>query len=142
MANLFNGLFGNYSEVSVQELSKQYGSYLMPEEQIQMGFKLIRDTFMVTDERLIFIDHQGVTGKKTRVASIHLDSIYEVTMETGGTGFDDSEVAIHFITSPYYKATNLQVASYKFEFGKKFNLQPFYIALLTLAHQNHKRINA
>jgi hypothetical protein len=142
MANLFNGLFGNYSEVSVQELSKQYGSYLMPEEQIQMGFKLIRDTFMVTDERLIFIDHQGVTGKKTRVASIHLDSIYEVTMETGGTGFDDSEVTIHFITSPYYKATNLQVASYKFEFGKKFNLQPFYIALLTLAHQNHKRINA
>jgi hypothetical protein len=142
MANLFNGLFGNYSEVSVQELTKQYGSYLMPEEQVQMGFKLIRDTFMVTDERLIFIDHQGVTGKKTRVASIQLDSIYEVTMETAGTGFDDSEVTIHFITSPYYKATNLQVASYKFEFGKKFNLQPFYIALLTLAHQNHKRINA
>jgi hypothetical protein len=142
MANLFNGLFGNYSEVSVQELTKQYGSYLMPEEQIHMGFKLIRDTFMVTDVRLIFIDHQGVTGKKTRVASIHLDSIYEVTMETAGTGFDDSEVTIHFITSPYYKATNLQVASYKFEFGKKFNLQPFYIALLTLAHQNHKRINA
>jgi hypothetical protein len=142
MANLFNGLFGNYSEVSVHELAKQYGSYLMHEEQIQMGFKLFRDTFMITDIRLIFIDHQGVTGKKTRVASIHLDSIYEVTMETAGTGFDDSEVTIHFITSPYYKATNLQVASYKFEFGKKFNLQPFYIALLTLAHQNHKRINA
>jgi hypothetical protein len=142
MPNLFNGLFGNYSEVSVQELTKQYGSYLMPEEQIQMGFKLIRDTFMVTDERLIFIDHQGVTGKKTRVASIHLDSIYEVTMETGGTGFDDSEVTIHYITSPYYKTTNLQVASYKFEFGKKFNLQPIYIALLTLAHQNHKRLNS
>jgi hypothetical protein len=142
MPNLFNGLFGNYSEVSVQELAKQYGSYLMPEEQIQMGFKLIRDTFMVTDERLIFIDHQGVTGKKTRVASIHLDSIYEVTMETGGTGFDDSEVTIHYITSPYYKTTNLQVASYKFEFGKKFNLQPIYIALLTLAHQNHKRLNS
>jgi hypothetical protein len=97
---------------------------------------------MVTDERLIFIDHQGVTGKKTRVASIPLDSIYEVTMETTGTGFDDSEVTIHFITSPFYKATNIQAASYKFEFGKKINLQPLYIALLTLAHQNQKRINA
>jgi hypothetical protein len=88
MANLLSGLFGNYSEVSVQELTSQYGMYLMPREKIQMGFKLIRDTFIVTDERMIFIDHQGVTGKKTRVASILLDSIYEVTMETGGTGFD------------------------------------------------------
>jgi hypothetical protein len=132
---------GNYSEVSVQELTQQYGGYLMPQEKIQMGFKLIRDTFMVTDERLIFIDHQGVTGKKTRIASIQLDSIYEVTMETGGTGFDDSELTIHYITSPFYKSNNVQVSSYKFEFGKKFNLQPFYVALITLAHQNHKRLN-
>ncbi|SEM90842.1 PH domain-containing protein [Paenibacillus sp. OV219] len=141
MANLLGGLFGNYSEVSVQDLTNQYGVYLMPNEKIQMGFKLVRDSFIITDERLIFIDHQGVTGKKTRVASIHLDSIIDVTMETGGTGFDDSELTIHYITSPYYKTNNLQVASYKFEFGKKFNLQPIYVNFLTLAHQNHKRLN-
>ncbi|KIL35087.1 hypothetical protein SD71_15665 [Cohnella kolymensis] len=142
MANIFSGLFGNYSEVSIPDLMKQYQGYLMPDEKIHMGFKLVRDTFIVTDERLIFIDHQGVTGKKTRVASISLDSIYEVTMETGGTGFDDSELTIHYITSPYHKSTDPRVASYKFEFGKKFNLQPFYVALVTLAHQNHKRLNA
>ncbi|AJY73711.1 hypothetical protein VN24_02530 [Paenibacillus beijingensis] len=141
MANLFGGLFGNYSEVTAEELKQQYGGYLMPDEKIQMGFKLVRDTFILTEERLILIDHQGVTGKKTRVASIHLDSIYEVTMETGGTGFDDSELTIHYITSPYYKANNVQVAAYKFEFGKKFNLQPLYSALISLAHHNRKRIN-
>jgi hypothetical protein len=141
MANLLSGLFGNYSEVSIPELHKQYGGYLMPEESIQMGFKLVRDSFIVTDERIVLIDHQGVTGKKTRVASIHLDSIYEVTMETGGTGFDDSELTIHYMTSPYYKTTNPQVTAYKFEFGKKFNLQPFYVALLSIAHQNRKRLN-
>ncbi|NEW07688.1 PH domain-containing protein [Paenibacillus sp. SYP-B3998] len=142
MANLLSGLFGNYSEVSVQELFQQYGQYLMAEEQIRTGFKLVRDTFIITDERLILIDHQGVTGRKTRVASIHLDAIYEVTMETAGTGFDDSEITIHYITSPYFKTTDPHTASYKFEFGKKFNLQPIYVALLTLAHQNHKRLNA
>ncbi|QWU18243.1 PH domain-containing protein [Paenibacillus sophorae] len=142
MANLFSGLLGNYSEVSIPELSSQYGIYLMPDEKIQMGFRLVRDTFIITDERLIFIDHQGVTGKKTRVASISLESIYEVTMETGGTGFDDSEITIHFIQSPYFKTNNPQIGSYKFEFGKKFNVQPIYVALLTLAHQNHKRLNA
>lgn len=141
MANLLSGLFGNYSDVTVEDLKSKYGMYLMPEEQIQMGFKLVRDTFIVTDERLILVDHQGVTGSKTRVGSIHLDSIYEVSMETGGTGFDDSQMTIHYIKSPYFKSNNVQVDSYKFEFGKKFNLQPLYVALLTLAHQNHKRIN-
>ncbi|MBW5446528.1 PH domain-containing protein [Cohnella sp. CFH 77786] len=139
---IFGGLFGNYSEVSVQELQNQYGAFLMPQEKIQMGFRLVRDTFMFTNERLILIDHQGVTGKKTRVASIHLDSIYEVTMETAGTGFDDSEITIHYITSPFYKTNNPQVASYKFEFSKKINVQAIYTVLVSLAHENKKRINS
>ncbi|MEC0231130.1 PH domain-containing protein [Paenibacillus alba] len=142
MAGFLNGLLGNFSEVSVDELTRQYGIYLMPNERITTGFKLVRDSFIVTDERIILIDHQGVTGKKTRVASIELDSIYEVTMETGGTGFDDSELTIHYITSPYYKANDAKTAAYKFEFGKKFNLQPFYVAILSLASQNRKRINS
>lgn len=137
---LFNGLLGNYSEVSLEELQSQYGQYLMEIENIQSGFKLVRDTFIITNERIILIDHQGVTGKKTRVLSIHLDAIYDVTMETAGS-FDDSEVTIHYIASPYYKANNVQTATYKFEFGKKFNVQPIYLAFLTLAHENNKRLN-
>ena len=142
MANLFSGLMGNYSEVSIPELKSQYGAYLMPQEEIQMGFKLIRDAFLITDDRLVLIDHQGVTGKKTRIASIHLSSIFEVTMETGGTGFDDCEVTLHYITSPYHKSNNLQTSVYKFEFGKKFNVQPLYTALLSIANENHKRLNS
>ncbi|WP_379129551.1 PH domain-containing protein [Paenibacillus sp. sgz500958] len=142
MANLFGGLLGNYSEVSVPELKSQYGAYLMPQEEIQSGFKLIRDAFLITNERLIMIDHQGVTGKKTRVASIHLSSIFEVTMETGGTGFDDCEVTIHYITSPYHKTNNLQTSIYKFEFGKKFNVQPLYTALVSIASENYNRLNS
>lgn len=138
---LFSGLLNNYSEVSVQELTAQYGAYLIPQEKIQMGFRLVRDTFMFTDDRLILVDHQGVTGKKTRVASIYLNSIYEVTMETAGTGFDDSEITISYITSPYYKATSISTSHYKFEFSKKFNVQPVYIALTAIAHENNKRLN-
>ena len=139
--SLFSGLFGNYTEVSPRELQQQYGAYLMPGETVQTGFRLVRDTFILTDKRLILFDHQGVTGKKTRVVSIDLDSIYGVTMETAGTGFDDRELTIHYITSPYYKANNLQTASYRFEFSKKFNIQPFYVALVSLAYENKQRIN-
>jgi len=138
---LFSGLFNNYSEVSVQELQEKYGAYVTPNETIQTGFKLIRDAFVFTDERLILIDHQGVTGSKTRVVSIHLDAIYEVTMETSGTGFDDCEVTIHYITSPYHKSNNISVASYKFEFGKKFNAKPIYTTLMSIAIANNKRLN-
>ena len=140
--SMLSGLFGNYSEVSIQELQNQYGAYLMPQETIHMGFRLVRDTFILTNRRLILIDHQGVTGKKTRVASIDLDAIYDVTMETAGTGFDDSEITIHYITSPYYKTNNVQTSSYKFEFSKKFNIQPFYVALVSLAYENKKRLNS
>ncbi len=141
MAGLLGGLLGNFSEVSIEDLKKQYGMYLMESEQIRTGFKLVRDSFLMTDERIILVDHQGVTGKKTRVASIELDSIFEVTMETAGTGFDDSELTIHYITSPYYKANDAKTAAYKFEFGKKFNLQPIYVALVTIASQNKKKLN-
>ncbi|RIX51707.1 PH domain-containing protein [Paenibacillus nanensis] len=139
--SLLNGLLGNYSQLSPQELTAQYGGFLMPNEAIQTGFRLVRDTFIVTDSRIILVDHQGVTGKKTRVASIDLDSIFDVTMETAGTGFDDSEVTIHYIASPYYRSNNISTAAYKFEFGKKFNVQPFYVAMLTVAQQNKKRLN-
>lgn len=73
---------------------QQYGAYLMPGENVQTGFRLVRDTFILTNNRLILYDHQGVTGKKTRVVSIDMDSIYDVAMETAGTGFDDSELTI------------------------------------------------
>jgi len=141
ISKLLSGLLGNLSEVSVSELKKEYGQYLMPDEEVQNGFKLVRDAYLITNERLIMIDHQGVTGKKTRVASIPLNSIVEVTMETAGTGFDDSELTVHYIASPYHKANNVALASYKLEFGKKFNLQPLYVAFVTLAHQNHQRLN-
>ncbi|MFM9328501.1 PH domain-containing protein [Paenibacillus mesotrionivorans] len=141
MAGLLGGLLGNFSEVSIEDLKKQYGMYLMENEEIRTGFKLVRDSFLMTDERIILVDHQGVTGKKTRVASIELNSIFEVTMETAGTGFDDSELTIHYITSPYYKANDAKTAAYKFEFGKKFNLQPIYVALVTIASQNKKKLN-
>lgn len=85
MSKILSGLLGNYSEISTEELTQKYGIYLMEDEEINTGFRLVRDTFIITNERIIIFDHQGVTGRKTRVMSIDLDSIYDVTMETAGT---------------------------------------------------------
>lgn len=95
----------------------------MDGETIATGFKLIRDVEIFTDKRILTFDKQGATGQKMRVSSINLQSVYFVTAETAGFGLDDSELTIHYITSPYLKAHSITVDAKKFEFPKKYNIQ-------------------
>ena len=139
---LLQGLLSNYSEVTVEQLTQEYGQYLMDNEQITMGFKLIRDALIFTDKRLILTDKQGATGTKMSVVSINLNSIVDVRMETSGFGFDDSELTFTYIVTPYLKAHDLQYTSKKLEFPKKYNVQGLYRLLQTLAYENYQRLNA
>jgi len=72
---LFSALLGNAGAVSNEELLKNYASLLIEGEEIELGFKLIRDTFIFTSKRLILIDKQGLTGSKTAYTSISYKSI-------------------------------------------------------------------
>ncbi len=53
---LFSAILGNAGAVNQEELIKQYGLLLIDNEQIELGFKLIRDTFIFTSKRLILVD--------------------------------------------------------------------------------------
>ena len=90
--NILQGVLNNYSEIPQEQMNQEYGMYLMDGETITVGFKLVRDALIFTDKRIIFTDKQGVTGTKMRIESINLFSIVNVTMETSGFGFDDSEL--------------------------------------------------
>ena len=138
---IVSGGLGNYNEVSPEQLQEEYGKYLTSGETIKIGFKLVRDALIFTNYRIIFFDKQGATGVKMSVESINLDSIYEVKMETSGVGFDDSELTFSYITSPYFKANNITVASHKLEFPKKYDVQKLYRILQGLAHKNHELLN-
>ena len=140
--NLTQGILGNMSEVSVDELMKEYGAYLMDGETIQTGFRLVRDVVLFTDKRIVDFDKQGATGQKMRVDSINLSSIIHVSAETSGFGMDDSEINISYISSPYYRASGgVSVAEKKFEFPKKYNIQPLYKQLQEIAYENHENLN-
>lgn len=138
---LQGGLAGNYSEVSAEELTKEYGMYLMDGETITMGFKLVRDSLIFTDKRIIFTDKQGATGTKMSVQSINLFSIVDVQMETSGFGFDDSELTFTYISTPELKGHHVEYASKKLEFPKKYNVQSLYKILQELAYNNCLNIN-
>jgi hypothetical protein len=142
MKNILQGGFaGNYSEVSVEELNKEFGMYLMDGESITMGFKLVRDALIFTDKRLIMTDKQGATGTKMSVTSINLYTIIDVRMETSGFGFDDSELTFTYIRTPELKGHHVEYASHKLEFPKKYNVQSLYKILQELAYENCLKIN-
>lgn len=141
-SQVIQGILGNLSEISVDDLTKEFGAYMMDGETIQTGFKLVRDAIIITDRRLLSFDKQGATGQKMRVDSIYLSSIYHVTAETAGFGIDDSELEIDYIVSPYLKSHGVQFAQKKFEFPKKYNIQGLYKMLQELAYENYTKLNS
>ncbi|GAA5040047.1 hypothetical protein GCM10011506_40110 [Marivirga lumbricoides] len=91
---IFSALLGNSGVVEQEKLLKDYHKLLIEAEEIQIGFKLFRDTFIFTDKRLILIDKQGLTGKKTEYMSVSYKSISRFSVETAGTFDLDAELKI------------------------------------------------
>ncbi|MBU3203955.1 PH domain-containing protein [Clostridium algidicarnis] len=139
--SIVQGALGNLSEVTPQQLQNEFGMYLMEGETIALGFKLIRDVLIFTNERIITFDKQGTTGQKMRIESINLVTVVDATAETAGFGLDDSEITITYIKSPFLKSYSLQTENKKFEFPKRYDIQPLYKMLQELAHRNFNKIN-
>lgn len=89
-----NKIIGNAGEVSSDKLNKKYERLLIEGEEIELGFKLIRDTFMFTNKRLILIDVQGLTGSKAEYKSLPYKNISRFSLESAGTFDLDAELKI------------------------------------------------
>ncbi|WP_299779862.1 PH domain-containing protein [uncultured Formosa sp.] len=105
---LFNKILGNASEVSPEQLNEKYSRLLIDGEHVELGFKLLRDTFMFTNKRLIIIDVQGLTGSKQEYRSMPYKSISRFSLETAGTFDLDAELKI------WISSENLPSVSKKF----------------------------
>jgi Bacterial PH domain len=97
---LLSGLLGNASEVEPSALQAQFAQILTPGEEIQKAYQLIRDMFVFTDKRLIFVNHQGMSGKKVEYQSIPYRSITRFSVETGGAFDLDAELKIWLTGNP------------------------------------------
>ena len=91
---LLNRILGNAGEVSIDKLQEKYGRLLTDDEEIELGFKLLRDVFIFTSKRLILIDIQGVTGKKAEYKSLPYKNMTRFSLETAGTFDLDAELKI------------------------------------------------
>lgn len=114
---IFDGLMGNASELDVEGVRKEYAEVLTSSETVQAAYKVIRDTFIFTNKRLILVDKQGVTGKKTEYLSIPYKSIVSFSVETVGTFDLDAELKIWISgnSMPLQKKFNKSANIYKIQ---------------------------
>ena len=97
---LLSGLLGNASAVGGEALAKEFGQLLAPAEKVICGYKLVRDVFIFTEKRLLIVDKQGLTGRKTEYHSIPYRSITHFSVETAGSFDLDAELKIWISSTP------------------------------------------
>lgn len=117
----FSALIGNAGAVSQENLIKDFGKLLIEGEEIELGFKLIRDVFIFTTKRLILIEKQGLTGSKIEYKSIIYKSISRFSIETAGTFDLEAELKI-WVSSE----TNPSIVK---QFNKSVNVYDVHMVL-------------
>ena len=112
-----DGLMGNAAEVDIEEIRAEFQKILAPNEKIEKAYRLIRDMFLFTDKRLILVDKQGITGKKTEYHSVPYRSITHFSIETAGNFDLDAELKIWLSGSqtPLQKQFNKSLNIYELQ---------------------------
>ncbi|WP_298528942.1 PH domain-containing protein [uncultured Christiangramia sp.] len=91
---LLSSLLGNAGTIENSVIQEKYGKLLIDSEEVIAGFKIIRDTFIFTNKRLIIVDVQGLTGSKIEYFSVLYKSITRFSVETAGSFDLDAELKI------------------------------------------------
>lgn len=97
---VFDGMMGNAGRIDAGQAAQEFSRLLSNNEQIHIAYRLVRDVFLFTDRRLILIDKQGVTGRKTSYHSVLYKSITQFSVETAGTFDLDAELKLWVSGNP------------------------------------------
>ena len=97
---ILSGLLGNASVLDDAKLQADYAQFMTDSETIELGFQVLRDTFVFTDKRLLLVDKQGMRGKKVEYLSIPYSKITKFSIENAGTFDLDAELKIWVGSDP------------------------------------------
>lgn len=82
----------NLKEIKPEEINKELLKLFVKEEKLIQAFKTVRDQVIFTTKRIIVINVQGITGKKTSYISYPYKSIIYYGIQTAGVLDIDSEL--------------------------------------------------
>lgn len=93
----FNNIsFVKLHPVNDNTFEKMVAPILVTGEEIVQSFQSIRDGVVFTNRRIITINIQGISGKKTDFTSLPYSKIQAFSVETAGTFDLDSELDLWF----------------------------------------------
>jgi hypothetical protein len=84
----------------VGDAAEDLGYALAQGEQVRFAFKLVRDSILFTDRRIMMTDVQGLTGSKRRYVSIPYRAITTFSLESAGHFDLDTELVLTVSGSP------------------------------------------
>ncbi len=97
---LLDALLGHAGEKPVDKIAEEFAPLLAPDESLQRAFSTIRDLIVFTDRRVILVNKQGVTAKKTEYRSIPYRAITMFSLETAGHFDLEAELRIWLSGQP------------------------------------------
>jgi len=97
---IFSRLIGKAGVVDNAKLAEEYAQLLAEGETVEVGFILVRDKIIFTNQRLIFIDIQGMTGKKVEYLSVPYSKVTKFSVETAGHFDLDADLKIWVGNNP------------------------------------------
>ncbi|MEJ6979057.1 PH domain-containing protein [Pedobacter sp. P351] len=89
---LFNGFLSHPAEVSLKQISLEYGFILIDDEYVEKAYKVNRDKFILTNKRLLLITYGK--GNKLEYMTIPYSSIRKFSKEGMDAMDKDSELRI------------------------------------------------
>lgn len=87
-------LRGNATAADPARVQQELQPILIKGEIVERAFVFVRDQIVFTDRRLIFVNKQGMTGKKVDWRSIPYSKITSFSAETAGFMDTDAELRI------------------------------------------------
>ncbi len=91
---LLDHLLGNATEVNTEALQRELETLFVADERVEKAFRVFRDLMVFTNQRLLLVDVQGVTGSKKAYHSIPYRAITQFSVSTAGSFDLDSELRI------------------------------------------------
>jgi hypothetical protein len=115
--SFLQNVLGNSTTANPEEYNPLIENLLVENESIFTAFKTLRDFIIFTNERLILIDVQGLTGKKKSFKSVPYSQISVFTKESAGTFDMDNEIDLYVKSYP---------SPIVLKFGKSSNIDAVY----------------
>ena len=90
----------NATTAGADQFIADHGHCLVEGEEVLVCFKTVRDWIVFSSWRIIYVDVQGLTGKKKEYLTIPYRSVNAYAIESAGTFDLDAEVKVYLSGHP------------------------------------------